>query len=177
MNHLAFQIILLLVLLLPGTTFAGEEFSSPRAFAEHLREVLITRDRDAFVDMHIEYRYWSKDAARDPDYLKDIFEADADGRSISKFLKSPGLAISIYEYGPQTFQGSQCPSWDRLVIFYATVPVDTLLRLYQQESDQLFSMWKRDFVETHVFRCGNIYKFGGTAFHSHAHVPWVGDYG
>lgn len=161
----------------PRHGFRRRELCVALAFAERLRDILITSDRAAFKEMHMNYRYWSEEAAGSPDYLNDIFGENSAGLSIPKFLSASGVFISVYEYGYHEFEDSGCPSWKKLVIFYSKLPIGRILDLYLKKSKKLFDMWKRDFVETHVYRCGDIYRFGGTAFHSHSHVPWVGDYG
>jgi hypothetical protein len=127
--------------------------------------------------MHMKKRFGITDAEQDTGYMRDIFGNASDDRSIANFMRKPNIEITIYVYGEAEFDGSSCPKWERMAIYYSIIDVKILHDLYRRESALLFDMWKQDFVETHVYRCGDIYKFAGTAFHSHTHVPWVGDYG
>lgn len=94
-------------------------------------------------------------------------------------MRRSDLKITTYLVGTKTmYTDGKCSPWHRYVIIYTTISNDILGQLFEKEDHEtLLGYWKERFVETTMFRCGNIYKLAGTAFFYATSYPWVGDYG
>ncbi|MDA1308427.1 MAG: hypothetical protein O2985_02355 [Proteobacteria bacterium] len=82
MSGLRFALLALFALFLPDAVLAGEKFESPHAFAEDLRQIIISGDRTRFIEAHMDNEKISHNDKHNRAFLRYVFERGADGKSI-----------------------------------------------------------------------------------------------